>query len=202
MDGCRRQRSPGDPAPRAARGNQRLVVQRAGLRGQPRQSVRRTGVAADEAAGRHARRLFQAVLGHGRAGRLPRGRVARRRRGNVRAPQPAFRPFASLSGSGRGEVCQRAFPRAAGACLRRTACGRWPRARPGYRPLYEGGPAERDEAYHQGTVWPWLLGAYGEAVLRAAMGRARLGTGAAADHTALVRPAPRRRGDRVRFGNF
>ena len=29
-------------------------------------------------------------------------------------------------------------------------------------------PAERDEAYHQGTVWPWLLGAYGEAVLRAA----------------------------------
>ena len=39
---------------------------------------------------------------------------------------------------------------------------------PGYRPLYEGGPAERDEAYHQGPVWPWLLGAYGEAVLRAA----------------------------------
>ena len=76
-------------------------------------SVRRTGVAADEAAGRHAVCLFQAVLGHGRAGRLPRGRVARRRRGNVRAPQPAFRPFASLSGSGRGEVCQRAFPRAA-----------------------------------------------------------------------------------------
>ena len=113
MDGCRRQRSPGDPAPRSARGNQRLVVQRAGLCGQPRQSVRRTGVAADEAAGRHAVRLFQAVLGHGRAGRLPRGRVARRRRGNVRAPQPAFRPFASLSGSGRGEVCQRAFPRAA-----------------------------------------------------------------------------------------
>jgi 4-alpha-glucanotransferase len=21
---------------------------------------------------------------------------------------------------------------------------------------YEGGPAERDAAYHQGTVWPWL----------------------------------------------
>ena len=42
-----------------------------------------------------------------------RGRMARRRRGNVRTSQPAFRPFASLSGSGRGEVCQRAFPRAA-----------------------------------------------------------------------------------------
>ena len=29
---------------------------------------------------------------------------------------------------------------------------------PRYRPRYEGGPAERDSAYHQGTVWPWLLG--------------------------------------------
>ena len=39
---------------------------------------------------------------------------------------------------------------------------------PGYRPVYEGGPASRDSAYHQGTVWPWLLGAYTEALLRTA----------------------------------
>lgn len=38
---------------------------------------------------------------------------------------------------------------------------------PDYRPRYEGGPAERDRAYHQGTVWPWLLGFYVEAHLRA-----------------------------------
>lgn len=25
---------------------------------------------------------------------------------------------------------------------------------------YEGGPAARDGAYHQGTVWPWLMGPY------------------------------------------
>jgi predicted glycogen debranching enzyme len=31
---------------------------------------------------------------------------------------------------------------------------------PGYRPLHRGGPAERDAAYHQGTVWPWLVGPY------------------------------------------
>lgn len=37
-----------------------------------------------------------------------------------------------------------------------------------YHSLYEGGPVQRDEAYHQGTVWPWLLGAYAETVLRAA----------------------------------
>lgn len=32
---------------------------------------------------------------------------------------------------------------------------------------YEGGPDARDRAYHQGTVWPWLIGAYVEASLRA-----------------------------------
>jgi predicted glycogen debranching enzyme len=31
---------------------------------------------------------------------------------------------------------------------------------PGYRGRYEGSPAERDSAYHQGTVWPWLLGPF------------------------------------------
>jgi predicted glycogen debranching enzyme len=29
-----------------------------------------------------------------------------------------------------------------------------------YRPYHRGGPAERDGAYHEGTVWPWLLGPY------------------------------------------
>jgi len=37
---------------------------------------------------------------------------------------------------------------------------------PAYRGRYEGGPAERDAAYHQGTVWPWLLGAYTTAFRR------------------------------------
>ncbi|MDH3625782.1 MAG: amylo-alpha-1,6-glucosidase [Myxococcales bacterium] len=35
---------------------------------------------------------------------------------------------------------------------------------PDYRPVYEGGQADRDLAYHQGTVWPWLLGLYADAV--------------------------------------
>jgi predicted glycogen debranching enzyme len=29
-----------------------------------------------------------------------------------------------------------------------------------YRGSYIGGPTERDGAYHQGTVWPWLLGPF------------------------------------------
>jgi predicted glycogen debranching enzyme len=31
---------------------------------------------------------------------------------------------------------------------------------PNYRPHYEGGVRERDSAYHQGTVWPWLMGPF------------------------------------------
>jgi glycogen debranching enzyme len=35
-----------------------------------------------------------------------------------------------------------------------------------YAPHYEGGVRERDGAYHQGTIWPWLLGAFVDAWVR------------------------------------
>jgi predicted glycogen debranching enzyme len=37
---------------------------------------------------------------------------------------------------------------------------------PGYHPRYEGDPARRAAAYHDGTVWPWLLGPFVEAWVR------------------------------------
>ena len=37
---------------------------------------------------------------------------------------------------------------------------------PAYRGLYAGGLFERDSAYHQGTVWPWLIGPFIEAWIR------------------------------------
>lgn len=37
---------------------------------------------------------------------------------------------------------------------------------PSYRGRYDGGMRERDIAYHQGTVWPWLAGPYLTALLR------------------------------------
>jgi predicted glycogen debranching enzyme len=39
----------------------------------------------------------------------------------------------------------------------------------GYRGRHRGGPAERDGAYHQGTVWPWLIGPWTDACRRAGM---------------------------------
>jgi predicted glycogen debranching enzyme len=37
---------------------------------------------------------------------------------------------------------------------------------PAYKGRYTGTPLERDSVYHQGTVWPWLMGPFVEAWLR------------------------------------
>ena len=37
---------------------------------------------------------------------------------------------------------------------------------PGYTGRHRGGPAERDHAYHEGTVWPWLIGPYVNAAVK------------------------------------
>ncbi len=39
---------------------------------------------------------------------------------------------------------------------------------PSYSPFYRGDSDARDSAYHQGMVWPWLAGHFGEALLRQA----------------------------------
>ena len=38
---------------------------------------------------------------------------------------------------------------------------------PDYRPVYRGNGYERDSAYHQGTVWAWLVGPFVDAYLNA-----------------------------------
>ncbi|MDB5080591.1 MAG: hypothetical protein JWP00_2515 [Chloroflexi bacterium] len=42
------------------------------------------------------------------------------------------------------------------------------RQNPAYQPEYKGNRFARDSAYHQGTVWPWLLGPYALALLNSA----------------------------------
>jgi glycogen debranching enzyme len=37
---------------------------------------------------------------------------------------------------------------------------------PNYKPRYDGDLRARDAAYHQGTVWPWLIGPYIDAWLK------------------------------------
>lgn len=42
----------------------------------------------------------------------------------------------------------------------------------GYAPRYEGDSGSRDAVYHQGTVWPWLIGPFVEAWIRVRGGTA------------------------------
>jgi predicted glycogen debranching enzyme len=51
-------------------------------------------------------------------------------------------------------------------------------ADPRYKGRYCGGADERDSAYHNGTVWPWLMSHYGEALIN---------SGAAHAHEKLTR---------------
>jgi glycogen debranching enzyme len=37
---------------------------------------------------------------------------------------------------------------------------------PAFHPTYQGNSYQRDSAYHQGTVWAWLLGPYLTALVR------------------------------------
>jgi glycogen debranching enzyme len=48
---------------------------------------------------------------------------------------------------------------------------------PAYKAYHRGNPAERDSAYHRGTVWPWLLGPYVDAVRRVGLATDELETG-------------------------
>ncbi|MGE5791309.1 MAG: amylo-alpha-1,6-glucosidase [Bacteroidota bacterium] len=59
---------------------------------------------------------------------------------------------------------------------------------PGYRRDYHGDLRTRDAAYHQGTVWPWLIGHFVDAWLRVYDDRARARSmlAAFADHLAAA----------------
>ncbi len=68
-------------------------------------------------------------------------------------------PHAPLTDRAIVERCGRALLTPLG--LRSLAPGE-----PGYQGRHRGDPAARDRAYHEGTVWPWLLGPYVDAAAR------------------------------------
>ncbi len=87
-------------------------------------------------------------------------------------PDPSVRPnmvlaaaleFSPLTRGKRTDVVERAETDLLTPRGLRTLTPEDPR----YLGHYAGGCEERDAAYHQGTVWPWLLGFWAEASLRA-----------------------------------
>jgi predicted glycogen debranching enzyme len=67
-------------------------------------------------------------------------------------------PYAPLRGGDPGPVLA-----AARALLTPLGPRSLARHEAGYLGAHRGGPAGRDHAYHQGTVWPWLIGPYADA---------------------------------------
>ncbi|MEZ0114241.1 putative glycogen debranching enzyme [Catenulispora sp. EB89] len=52
---------------------------------------------------------------------------------------------------------------------------------PAYQRHHQGSSEQRDAAYHQGTVWPWLLGPYRDAVAAAAAASSAAAAGGSSD---------------------
>jgi predicted glycogen debranching enzyme len=82
---------------------------------------------------------------------------------------PALRPNQLLAWSlphapmpDRGEV---AFRAVSGNLLTPLGLRSLAPNDPAYRGVHRGGPVDRDRAYHQGTVWPWLIGPYVDAAV-------------------------------------
>jgi glycogen debranching enzyme len=59
------------------------------------------------------------------------------------------------------------------------------RGEPGYASRYEGDASRRDVVYHQGTVWPWLLGPFVEAWVRV---RGNTSAACAEAHRSFIEP--------------
>jgi predicted glycogen debranching enzyme len=77
-------------------------------------------------------------------------------------------PFASL----KGEHARRVVDTCERELWTPLGCRTLAPGEPGYAPRFAGAPAQRDGAYHQGVVWPWLAGPFIEAWVRVRGGTA------------------------------
>ncbi len=121
----------------------------------------------EEHAAARARLIQRTLLVRGRRLSLRRGRLQRRKGRRCRLPaEPDLRHLARSSGAGRGAMDIR------GGCCRSekllTPVGLRSLSPndPDYKPLYSGDLRSRDGAYHQGTVWAWLIGPFIDAWLK------------------------------------
>ncbi|HLJ03465.1 MAG TPA: amylo-alpha-1,6-glucosidase [Solirubrobacteraceae bacterium] len=80
---------------------------------------------------------------------------------------PALRPNQLIAVSlPYAPLAERAIVEACAPLLTSVGLRSLDPADPAYRGRHRGTPAERDAAYHQGTVWPWLIGPYVQAALK------------------------------------
>lgn len=127
---------------------------------------------ADDAAGSFSRLFWRERLGCLADRLAPEGRTGETSEGVRWVPVDEVRPNQLFAAALERSPLTLAQRRAVVACAReRLLTPRGVRTlapgSPGYRARYEGSMFERDGAYHNGTAWPWLIGAYCEGALRA-----------------------------------
>lgn len=86
-------------------------------------------------------------------------------------------PFAPA----KGENAKKALQKVTQELLTPVGLKTLPSGAPGYKSHYKGTLPELDAAYHQGTVWPWLLGPYVSALVKL--------TGDVAEAKRILKPA-------------
>ena len=132
------------------------------------------GRAADRRAGRsRAARRSTRASGTSQAGYLydvVDGEAGRRR---GLPPEPAARDLAGPSRARRGALGGRRSRRFGGELLTPVGLRSLAPGHPDYKPTYYGDLRTRDAAYHQGTVWAWLIGPYRRRVAAGASRRSR-----------------------------
>ncbi len=196
LDGRQGGRLGGDAAARQGGGDQRPLVQRPAAAG--RLAASETGETtprgrwadqAERAPASFNRRFWYAAEGlslrrrRRRAGRRP-GLPAQSGPGHL-ADAPGARPSA-LAARARSRVSERLLTPVG---LRSLAPGH-----PDYKAQYYGDLRARDAAYHQGTVWAWLIGPFIDAWLKVHPGPAARARGGSwtASTTTWARPASAR----------
>ena len=120
------------------------------------------------AAGTRPRGVRRALLDRAR---LPRRRRGRRSRAGHARRAPSARIRFSPSAACRwliveGDRARRVVDAVEARLFTPMGLRSLAPGEPGYAARYEGDSAARDAVYHQGTVWPWLIGPFVDAWLR------------------------------------
>ena len=87
--------------------------------------------------------------------------------------EPGARDLAPASGARRSALGSRCWTSVRERLLTPVGLRSLAPGHPDYKPRYDGDLRARDAAYHQGTVWAWLIGPFVDAWLRVHPGRSR-----------------------------
>ena len=169
LDGRQGRRSGRHAADRQARRGAGAVAECAAHR---RRAIR----SLERPRGARTRVVRGALLERSRRGAARRGRrrSSRRHRRCDDPPEPDLRRGRVALPHPRGARARRVVDAVESRLLTPLGLRTLAPGEPGYTPHYQGGVAARDGAYHQGTAWPWLMGAFVEAWVRVRGGTANV----------------------------